>query len=199
MHRARAVAEKCQSRDDSIDHDYWNAHAGMMLPTALDEIDRMQVEFDQCRINEASCMTEMEIARRKIRRQTKHIADLEAITNVEITDHNMCMIRSILHGDPHSKGQRIRSFNVAGNVFRRMQKQRAALKTLGQAKRARGKALAEERARTIHSEWRGNNCDYHESAECRAAWRNFCGFVGCPHKNELIALAREQLRQEGKL
>ena len=42
MQKARAIAEKCQSRDDSVDHDYWNAHAGMFLPTALDEIERLQ-------------------------------------------------------------------------------------------------------------------------------------------------------------
>jgi len=44
MQKAKEIAAKCQSRDDSIDHDYWNAHAGMFLPTALDEIERLRAE-----------------------------------------------------------------------------------------------------------------------------------------------------------
>lgn len=43
MQAARKIAENCKSKNESVDHDYWNAHAGMVLPAALNEIDRLQL------------------------------------------------------------------------------------------------------------------------------------------------------------
>lgn len=54
MRDAREIAEKCNSKDESIDHDYWNAHAGMFLPTALDEIERLQTAL----VEERACLIE---------------------------------------------------------------------------------------------------------------------------------------------
>jgi len=51
MRDAREIAEKCNPKDESIDHDYWNAHAGMFLPTALDEIERLQTTLVEERAN----------------------------------------------------------------------------------------------------------------------------------------------------
>ena len=109
--------------------------------------------------------------------QAKRIAELEAITGVEITDHNLSLIRSILHGEPHTREQRVRAFNLSGKVFRRMQKQHAALKKLGKAKRERGKVLVEERAMVIFC---------HDPRPDRTEKGN-------------SSEAREQLHREGKL
>lgn len=137
MHRSRAVAEKCQSHDDSIDHDYWNARAGMVLPTALNEIDRLQ-------LRDAAMQAQ-------IVANAKRIAELEAGMKSGFT----------------------------GYQYRIIEKQRAALKKLGQAKRARGKALVEERKLRMQLD------------------ASRFG-MGIPEEIA-IARAREQLRQEGKL
>ena len=52
MQKARQICEKCQSRDDAIDHDYWNAHAASVLPAALDRIETLEKALidKQCRI-----------------------------------------------------------------------------------------------------------------------------------------------------
>ncbi len=55
MRDAREIAEKCNSKDESIDHDYWNAHAGMFLPTALDEIERLQKTLVEERSHAIEC------------------------------------------------------------------------------------------------------------------------------------------------
>ena len=44
MQAARKIAENCKSKNESVDHDYWNAHAGMVLPAALNEIDRLRYD-----------------------------------------------------------------------------------------------------------------------------------------------------------
>jgi hypothetical protein len=142
----------------------------MFLPTALDEIKSQAASLDAA---EALIRKNAET----INRQAKRIAELEAITGVEITDHNLSLIRSILHGEPHTREQRIRAFNLSGKVFRRMQKQRATLKKLGQAKRERGKALVNEVAARIAYENNMQLCECEEYAKCQA---------------------RRQLRQDGK-
>jgi hypothetical protein len=123
MHRARAVAEKCQSRDDSIDHDYWNAHAGVVLPAALDEIERLQKDNE-------SLMDALLGGGAKIiinsSEQTKRISELEE-SNKYLSDRWAGQSATILKQES------------------KLAKQRAALKKLGEDKRARGKALVEER------------------------------------------------------
>ncbi|MCK9568925.1 hypothetical protein M0R72_08290 [Candidatus Pacearchaeota archaeon] len=209
MRDAREIAEKCNSKDESVDHDYWNAHAGMVLQSALDEIDRLQdrerqllLDVDRNYRGKKEYANEVERLQRDAHQNNeyiqrcnemmhtdqKRIAELEAITGVEITNHNLSLIRSILCGNPHTREQRVRAFNLSGKVFRRMQKQRAALKKLGEAKRARGKALAEERAhRYLNLE---RNADI-------VAWE--LDEVSENEQKRLRYNAREQLRQEGKI
>jgi hypothetical protein len=47
MQKMREIAENCNSKDESVDHDYWNAHAGMVLQSALDEIERLRDRAQQ--------------------------------------------------------------------------------------------------------------------------------------------------------
>lgn len=72
------------------------------------------------------------------------------------------------------------------DLYETIAKQRAALKKLGQAKRERGKALVEERAR-------GNYFD--ESQDCEGYWwdrKNTDDYT----QNQYRENARDQLRQE---
>ena len=79
----------------------------------------------------------------------------------------------------------------------------AALKKLGKAKRERGKALVEERIAGKFSNWIMNQC-LHLGIDDEP----FCIKLGgpceyhegrCPISRDLHMIAREQLRQEGKL
>ena len=44
LQAAREIAAKCLSKDDNIDHDYWNAMAAQVLPETCEEIARLQKE-----------------------------------------------------------------------------------------------------------------------------------------------------------
>jgi hypothetical protein len=98
----------------------------------------------------------------EIDRQAKRIAELEAEKQLP------CMCKPFV--DLRDSQRKI------------IDRQRAALKKLGQAKRARGKALVEERARLY----------------CRSTGAQW-GQVGNIFKEEYRLIAREQLCQEGKL
>ena len=75
------------------------------------------------------------------------------------------------------------------DLYEKIAKQRAALKKLGQAKRERGKALVEERAR-------GNYFD--ESQDCEGYWWDRNNTDDCT-QNQHREVAREQLHREGKI
>ena len=79
------------------------------------------------------------------------------------------------------------------NENKTITKQRAALKKLGQEKRARGKALVEERATNPAGWCKHASDDY----VCDELDGNCGGWDECPCKDELRHDARDQLRQEG--
>ena len=77
-------------------------------------------------------------------------------------------------------------------------KQRAALKKLGNAKRERGKALVEERAQDGAK--LPELCDIvRDELMCPELDGDCEHWEGCPRKDELRQRAREQLRLEGKI
>lgn len=86
---------------------------------------------------------------------------------------------------------------------RKIEKQRAVLKKLGETIMARGKALVEERIAGEFSDWIENQCphwDIDVEPFC-AALDGPCEYREgkCPIRNEMLDRAREQLRREGKL
>jgi hypothetical protein len=169
MRDAREIAAKCQSRDESIDHDYWNAHAGMFLPTALDEIESQSISLDAA---EALIRKNAET----INGQAKRIAELEEQDEcIECGKHlfqsdpilgkDRVYRLGTIFFDPGSPGGReeppepacaipicqdcLEEDEKVDLLKERISKQHAALKKLGQDKRERGKALVEERAYAI--------------------------------------------------
>ncbi len=96
-----------------------------VMAAALNEIDRLIHLVDETVIQLSACRS---VAKQIQNEQAKRIAELEAATK------NM---QAIISGD-------LKYIEAANQ---KTERQRATLKKLGQEKRARGKALIEERAR----------------------------------------------------
>jgi hypothetical protein len=111
--------------------------------------------------------------------QAQIVADAKRIAELEREQH---LWRYALHADEI-------------NLVLKNEKQRAALKKLGKEKRARVKALVEERSKKIEVPCRYDSsmtsCDYSgsDTGWCKE----------CTQKGKIRKLAREQLHQEGKL
>ncbi len=165
--KARALCEKASFHltGNEIDEDLKTlVDQAAMLPAALDEIDRLIHSVDEAVIQLGACRL---VAKQIQHEQAKRIAELEAALDEEKYENADALIDIC--------------------------KLRAALKKLGQAKRARGKALVEERATNPAGRCKHASDDY----VCDELDGNCGGWDECPCKDELRHDARDQLRQEG--
>jgi hypothetical protein len=151
----------------SCDRCYWKVNR----PTCKDEMGKVCVDFRPakmgCHLEKFAKSWNSPVMESK----DKRIAELEAALQVEKSSH---------------EETKYADSEAANQAFSRIAKQRAALKKLGQAKRERGKALVEERAR-------GNYFD--ESQECEGYWWDRKNTDDCT-QNQYREVARDQLRRE---
>lgn len=152
---AREAMARATERPN-VTTDIYHLAALTYLPAALDEIERQRAREKEF-VLASSKRTQFALDTAKFwidqyERQAKRIAELEV------------------------DNQKWREYNQ--QLYRANRKKHAALKKLGQAKRERGKALVEERAKTA--------CLLHPI--------RLCGLT-----KEDYQEAREQLRLEGKL
>jgi hypothetical protein len=162
---------------------------------------KAQLDFDQWMkldprapstvIESGVILTEhMRAALDEINRQAKRIAELEEAYKLFVEANKKTIV---------FEKKRTDGILAALNMYEELEKkniqQHAALKKLGQARRARGKALVEERAKKIEVPCRYDGsmtpCDYSGS---NTGWRK-----DCDQKPRIRRLACEQLHQEGKL
>lgn len=154
---------------------YAMAGAELLRP-ALDEIERLGKWAIKNRDAATDLQYQLDEQVDIVEKQAKRIAELEILLDVARKDEEW----------------------VANKFGAKIDKQRAALKKLGQAKRERGKALVEERAKDGAK--LPELCDIvHDELMCPALDGNCEHWEGCPRKDKLRRIAREQLRREGKL
>ena len=147
------------------------------LAAALDEIERLRHDVDSLTTALAAPGKTIIIGSEE---QAKRIAELEAALQIEKSAHEET------------------KFSDAEKFCRdqaTVTKQRAALKKLGQAKRERGKALVEERAKTTG----GILCEYADDELFCAEREQWCDWESCTINNKARQKIREQLRAEGLL
>jgi hypothetical protein len=172
-----------------------------LLPAALDEIERLQ-EFRSriARIlmqspSDCDDLLILGLDSRIIltKRQAKRIAELQSLNDDLMANGNSLRARAqraearvgeleeanlILE----SQNKQYLDYNlILEEKSRHIEKQRAALTKLGQAKRERGKALVDERARCIHH---------------RGRTANFCNLRQELHREKYYDEARRQLAAE---
>jgi hypothetical protein len=142
------------------------------LPAALDEIERLEAAYLKAQNSNLLRKQAYESLEKIASEQAKRIAELEASL------------------------QRERAM-----AFSKIQRQRHAIARLSEAKRDRGKALVEERAKRLVAD-RGD-CLHRSPIKNQLISRCdkgiICDWCQCPIKDEWRDEAREQLRREGKL
>jgi len=176
MQAARELCEKASFRltGNEIDEDLKTlVDQAAMLPAALDRIEELQAD----NIRKDGLIGRL---MREGNDMPKTIAELESALQVEKSAH---------------EETKYADAETSNRAFSRIAKQHAALQKLGQAKRARGKALIEERAGNIKMPCRYDGpltrCDYSGTN------RGWC--KDCLQKERIRGLARDQLRREGLL
>jgi hypothetical protein len=195
MQKMREIAENCNSKDESVDHDYWNAHAGMVLQSALDEIERLRdrekqllLDVDRNYREKTEYANEVERLQRDAHQNNeyiqrcnemmhtdqKRIAQLEAAYKLFVEAN-----KKIIVFEKKQTDGILAALDMYEELEKKVATQRAALKKLGKAKRARGKALVEERKLRMQLDASRFN-------------------MGIPEEIA-ITRARKQLHHEGKL
>jgi chromosome segregation ATPase len=166
------------------------------LAAALDRIEELEAKIEKAKTDNNHCVVadwKFEEYRKRIEEQANRIAELEAengFAKAAIDAKEALLSGSIqriktLEGDlsDYKKTARDLDRDLTKKAMH-SDKQRAALKKLGQAKRARGKALVEERAGCIACDASGDFVDVRGEYMFRIVSPN-------------INAARDQLRQEG--
>lgn len=144
MRDAREIAEKCNSKDESTDRNYWNSHAGRFLPTALDRIEELEAKIETAKTDNNHCIVadwKFEAYRKRIEEQAKRIAELDAEAQ-SYHDRKEEFAGRIAELKESLDDEKYENADALIDIC----KLRTALKELGQAKRERGKALVEKEA-----------------------------------------------------
>ena len=197
---AREICSRIKGYEDPDGGNFADFQAAEMLPTALDEIERLQEKADRNRNlpDGETKLSTSDVAASRAKQIAKWQSEIDRLRKELESDKKFrCLSDRIKNQTIERQAKRIADLKAENENLRewgisnasdaahekvKTEKQLAALKKLGQAKRARGKALVEERANLIEA---GG-----EPTRRRLLKED---------EEDLYDLAREQLRREGKL
>ena len=174
MQRAREICGRIKGYEDPDGGNFADFQAAEMFPAALDEIERLIHSVDEVVVQLSACRS---VAKAIQNEQAARIRELEGAYRLFVESNTKIKIFEKKQTDGI-----LAALDMYEELEKKNIKQHAALKKLGEAKRKRGKALVEERARRICHVC-GNDKVGH--------WQRY--------EDVVVDEAHEQLRLEGKL